>query len=56
MATESFSRPKVIKTKEGIEALIRAYEASCNQKPIERIDIIKELESGRQFLKERYSH
>ena len=48
--------PKVIKTKEGIKALIIACEASCNQKSIERIDIIKELESGRQFLKERYSY
>jgi hypothetical protein len=55
MATSSFFEPLVIKTDEEAEALIEAYEAARNQKPIKRIDILSELERGRSFLREIYS-
>lgn len=55
MATESFSRPKVIRTNAQAEALIAAYEASFTQEPIKRIDIDEELRRGEEIIKKRYS-
>ena len=53
MAIISFLRPMIIKDDKAAEALIRA--ANCNPKPIRKIDISRELESGLASLKKRYS-
>jgi hypothetical protein len=53
MATSSFDRPIEIKNDEAAANLLKAVES---HKAIRKIDISKELERGRSFLKERYSH
>ena len=54
MATISFLRPMIIKDDKAAAALIKA--ANRTHKPIRKIDISRELESGLASLKKRYSH
>lgn len=55
MATESFSRPMTIRSDRQAEALIAAYEASLDQKHIERIDIREELKRGEELIKKYFA-
>lgn len=56
MATISFFRPLVIRTDEEARILIELVEqADCNKDDFVRLDTSKMLESGREFLRERYS-
>ena len=54
MATISFLTPMIIKDDKAAAALIKA--ANCSHKPIRKIDISRELESGLVSLRKRYSH
>ena len=54
MATISFLTPMIIKDDKAAAALIKA--ANCSHKPIRKIDLSRELESGLVSLKKRYSH
>jgi len=52
MATSSFGRTVEIKDDKAAARLIKVAES---HKPIKKIDISKEIERGRSFLKECYS-
>ena len=56
MATVSFNKPLEIRSNESASALIKASKEADSHKPIKRIDISRERESGLSSLRKRYSH
>ncbi|MEI6796171.1 MAG: hypothetical protein WCK39_04835 [Methanomassiliicoccales archaeon] len=56
MATSSFGRPLVISDDEAAQKMLRAQEEAKIPRPIKKIDMDAKLESGRLFLKKKYSH
>lgn len=55
MATKSFHEALVIKDRKAAKALINVMDCKSSHKPIKRLDISKELERGKLYLKNRYS-
>jgi hypothetical protein len=56
MATISFSKPLEIRSDESASALLKASQEVESHKPIKRLDISRDKESGLSSLKKRYSH
>jgi|ADurb_Met_02_Slu_FD_contig_21_649724_length_517_multi_8_in_0_out_0_1 hypothetical protein len=56
MATVSFNKPLEIRSDKSASALIKASMETDSHKPIKRVDISRERESGLSSLRKKYSH